>query len=259
MDHSGSYELLKEAFVATFLDELLPGIFHNYANPLNGIMGRSKLLQRRLGDFMQNLEKAYPEAARELAERSRKILSDIESINQESERFYDLFRLSTGKFYALGTHEVQALDLSALVEAELGFADFYLDFKHQVSKHVDLDRQLPPISGVAATYSMALWMLLRLAMKGLKGAKDQSLHLSTGQAEGRVFVTINPLPPPGRDGGTEGDGQAGGLPTGDTARQLQSAFSLLRQGGEGIEIRHDGVETLTVFVPCRQGRGGSRG
>jgi signal transduction histidine kinase len=258
MDRLRNYERLEEAFVATFLDELIPGIFHNYANPLNGIMGRSKLLQRRLDDFMQALECAYPEAARGLAERCRKILSDIHSINQESEKFYDLFRLSTGKFYALGTTQVEALDLSALLEAELGFADFYLDFKHQVSKNIALDRQLPPISGVAAHYSMAFWMLLRLAMTPLKGARDRSFNLSTGLSGGRIFVRINPISPPGRAGGTDAGNPADGLPAGEGDAELRNALSLLREGGEGIEISHDGDETLTVSIPCRQGRGGGR-
>ena len=258
MDRLRNYERLKEAFVATFLDELIPGIFHNYANPLNGIMGRSKLLQRRLDDFMQTLESAYPEAARGLAERGKKILSDIHSINQESEKFYDLFRLSTGKFYAIGTTQSETLDLSALLEAELGFTDFYLDLKHQVSKNIDLDRQLPPISGVAAYYSMALWMLLRLAMTSLKGAKDRSFNLSTGLSGGRVFVRINPLPPPGRADGPGAGSLADGLPAGGSGEELRNALSLLCAGGDGIEIGHDGDATLTVFIPCRQGRGGTR-
>ena len=50
------YTHLEKKFVETFLDELLPGIFHNFANPLNGIMGRSKLMQRRLDDFVKKLE-----------------------------------------------------------------------------------------------------------------------------------------------------------------------------------------------------------
>ena len=48
MNGTNLYALLEKVFVATFLDELIPGIFHNLANPLNGIMGRSKLMQRRL-------------------------------------------------------------------------------------------------------------------------------------------------------------------------------------------------------------------
>lgn len=258
MDHLRSYERLKEAFVATFLDELIPGIFHNYANPLNGIMGRSKLLQRRLGDFMQALESVYPEAARGLDERCKKILSDIHSINQESERFYDLFRLSTGKFYAIGTHQVETLDLSSLIEAELGFADFYLDFKHQVSKNIALDRQLPPISGVAAHYSMAFWMLLRLAMTPLKGVRDRSFHLSTGQADGRVFVRINPIAFPGPADGRHEEQRAAGVSDETDLQRLRTALQLLRQAGDGVEITHDGDETLTVLVPCRQRQGGPR-
>ena len=60
MNEKDLIHILEKKFVATFLDELLPGIFHNFANPLNGIMGRSKLMQRRLDDFVKKIETVIP-------------------------------------------------------------------------------------------------------------------------------------------------------------------------------------------------------
>ena len=51
MEKDNKQTLLEKEFLATFLKELMPGILHNFANPLNGIMGRSKLLQRRIDAF----------------------------------------------------------------------------------------------------------------------------------------------------------------------------------------------------------------
>ena len=115
MNKTDTYAFLEKTFIASFLDELLPGIFHNFANPLNGIMGRSTLMQRRLGDFVKKLEDRYPEVEREMGEDYRKLLSDINAINRESEKFYDLFRVATGKFYAIGAHGVDKLSLSSLI------------------------------------------------------------------------------------------------------------------------------------------------
>ena len=129
MNEKDLYTHLEKLFVATFLDELIPGIFHNFANPLNGIMGRSKLMQRRLDDFVKKMEMRYPNIESELGMDYKKLISDIHSINNESEKFFDMFRIATGKFYALGTEGVEQLNLSSLIEAELGFADFYMDYK----------------------------------------------------------------------------------------------------------------------------------
>ncbi len=134
MNETDLYLFLERRFVDTFLDELIPGILHNFANPLNGIMGRSKLMQRRLEDFVRKIENRYPEFENETGADYKKLISDINAINNASEELFDMFRLATGKFYALGARDVERLNLSVLIEAELGFADFYLDYKHNVKK-----------------------------------------------------------------------------------------------------------------------------
>ena len=70
MNETDLYTHLVKKFVATFLDELMPGIFHNFANPLNGIMGRSKLMQRRLENFVRKIENRYPEIENEADRKS---------------------------------------------------------------------------------------------------------------------------------------------------------------------------------------------
>ena len=41
MDNDGIYRELENDFLSTFMGELMPGVLHNFANPLNGIMGRA--------------------------------------------------------------------------------------------------------------------------------------------------------------------------------------------------------------------------
>jgi hypothetical protein len=85
MNEKDLYAYLEKKFVATFLDELIPGIFHNFANPLNGIMGRSKLMQRRLDDFVKKMELRYPNIENDMGVDYKKLISDIHSISNESE------------------------------------------------------------------------------------------------------------------------------------------------------------------------------
>jgi len=125
---------LENDFESTFARELIPGILHNFANPLNGIMGRSKLLQRRVEDNIKKTVEHFPEAGKRFVEDYGKITKDVELMISEADRLIEMFRSVSGKFYAIGDTTVQKLNLSEMVENEMKFSDFYLDFKHQVKK-----------------------------------------------------------------------------------------------------------------------------
>ena len=101
MENGEIYQALEDDFSSTFIRELLPGILHNFANPLNGIMGRSKLLQRRMDDTVKKINEQYPEVAAALQDEIQRIKNDIRSVNRESESFFEMFRDATAKFYAL--------------------------------------------------------------------------------------------------------------------------------------------------------------
>lgn len=255
MDEKDAYRHLEGTFVATFLDELIPGIFHNFANPLNGIMGRSKLMQRRLSDFIEKLATRSPGMQKEIDESGRKLISDINAINHESEKFYDLFRVSTGKFYAIGAQNMDRLNLSSLIETEMGFADFYLDFKHNVKKDVRIDDKMPDISGITAFISMAIWTLIRQSMKSIHDATDQTFMIATHHDDQWVSVMINNMGSSLFQGWQDvlsgaiiGGGNLQDVPEGQ--KDLFYALILLKKSSAGVEITHDGdAETLTVRIP----------
>lgn len=255
MDENSAYRYLEEAFVATFLDELIPGIFHNFANPLNGIMGRSKLMQRRLIDYVEKNAAQNPGMQKEMEDGGMKLISDINAIVQESDKFYDLFRVSTGKFYAIGAHNMDRLNLSELIEAEMGFADFYLDFKHNVTKDVRIDPEMPDISGITAYYSMAFWALIRQAIKNIRDVNDQTFMIATDHDDQWVSVTLNNISAVLFEGRQDalsdaiiGSGKLQDVP--EEQRELFHALLLLKKGSAGVEIKHDGdTERLTVRIP----------
>ena len=255
MNEKDAYRFLEQAFVATFLDELLPGIFHNFANPLNGIMGRSKLMQRRLIDFIEKIAARNPDMQKEMDESGKKLISDINAIANESEKFYDLFRVSTGKFYAIGAHNMDRLNLSSLIEAEMGFADFYLDFKHNVKKDVRIDHEMPDISGITAFYSMAIWALIRQSLKNIHDANDQTFMIATDHDDQWVSVTINNIGGRLFQGWQDALSDAiisGGkiLEVPDEQKDLFYALLLLKKSSAGVEITHDrDAKTLTVRIP----------
>jgi hypothetical protein len=254
MKETDLYTFLEKRFVATFLDELMPGIFHNFANPLNGIMGRSKLMQRRLEDYVKKIGQRYPGIENEIGADCQKLISDINSINNESEKFFDMFRVATWKFYALGNREVESLNLSALIEAEMGFADFYLDYKHNIKKEIHLDMGVPSIMGITAYYSVALWMLIREASKNAQKRNGEPLRVTTASDDQCVIVIISHI------GGSLVQGwqetlssksvDAASLFRGtDGENNLICALMLLRLAGGCVEIKHNrDIDHLSIRI-----------
>jgi len=190
MDNHESYQTLEEAFAATFIKELIPGILHNFANPLNGIMGRTKLLQRRIEENFKKLKEIYPDAAAEMMEEMQRIKKDIRSVSQESESFHDIFKDVAAKFYALAAKGEDNVNISQLINSEMRFFDFNLDLKHDIKKNIRLDNDAPDFRGSTAELSMAFWALIRFAMLRALGSKMKEFSITTEHDNKYVSVFI---------------------------------------------------------------------
>ncbi len=251
------YAQVEKSFIATFLDELIPGIIHNFANPLNGIIGRSKLMQRHLDDFVKKMEMRYPNIEKEMGADYKKLISDINSINDESEKFLDMFRIATGKFYALDTEGVEQLNLSSFIEAELGFADFYMDYKHNTKKEIHLDMEVPYIKGITGFYSLALWVLIRQATKNVREL-DKVFRIDTAHDDRCVIVTISHIGNSLVQGWQNILFQLHEDPAllsnfTDDQKNLMYALVLFKKSSDGVEMTHDGdTDLLIIRIPYQQ-------
>lgn len=191
MEKSKIYQALEDDFTSTFIRELLPGVLHNFANPLNGIMGRSKLLQRRIDAAVKKLNDQYPETAAALQDEVQRIKNDIRSVNKESESFFEMFRDATGKFYALAAKGEDRINLSQMLAAEMRFANFYLEFKHEITKNVQLENDIPDITGVTAELSLVFWRLIRFAMARALNSEKKDFSLTTRHDNENIIVLMN--------------------------------------------------------------------
>ncbi len=191
MKQDESYQVLEDDFKSTFIRELLPGVLHNFANPLNGIMGRSKLLQRRIDAVVKKISEQDPETRAGLKDDLQRIKNDIHSINRDAESFFHLFRDVSDKFSSLASRGNERINLSRLLAAEIRFADFYLEFKHKITKHCEFDDNLPEISGNAAELSLVFWELIRHAMsRALTDPENKTFLLRTASDAEKILVTI---------------------------------------------------------------------
>jgi len=190
MNKNEIHRALEEDFKATFIEELIPGILHNFANPLNGIMGRTKLLQRRIEENFRKVEAMYPEAAAEMMNEMQRIKMDVSSVNQEAEYFFDMFKDIAGKFYSLTTKEEDQINLSHLLAAEMRFANFYLDFKHEIKKNMQWDNETPYFKGNTADLSLAFWRLIRFAMSRALASRLREFQIKTDHDHEYINVSI---------------------------------------------------------------------
>ncbi|MFZ3114951.1 MAG: hypothetical protein WA133_00810 [Syntrophales bacterium] len=254
MDKLEIYQELEREFVATFMGELMPGVLHNFANPLNGIMGRAKLLQRRLEDSIKRMETRFPGFAQDFG--AEKIIRDINTISGESDRFFNLFRDVADKLSALACRESVSIDLSQLLEAEIRFADFYLDFKHDIQKDIQLDRNLPLFQGIPADFSLATGMLLISAKERLKNSPLKEISIITDSDDSNIMLTME-------DSGEDISGTCQGvivrkeagfdfaaLPQIDCG--VCGALSLLNHSGVGVRISQaNGRNKISLGIPYR--------
>lgn len=190
MDKEEICRVLENDFKATFIEELIPGILHNFANPLNGIMGRSKLLQRRIEDNIKKIEAQYPETALTMKDDLQRIRTDIRAISQESEYFFDMFKDVAGKFYALAAKNEDRVNISQLLDTEMRFVNFYLDFKHEIKKDIRLDKEVPDLQGNTADLSLAFWRIIRFAMTEALGSQAKEFYIKTDHDQKYVNVLI---------------------------------------------------------------------
>ena len=188
MEKTACRNILKQHFLATLFDELMPGVLHNFANPLNGIMGRSALLQKRLKEHIGKLTSLYPHIVMEFGEDYDKLIRDIASINNDAEVFSDLFWDVTNKFQGISEEEEGEIDISQLLSSEMRFANFYLNFKHDARKELSFQEEAFVVKGSQADYSLCLFAMIYQAMKALENAPTKEFFISTENNHQYVII-----------------------------------------------------------------------
>lgn len=257
MEKSEIYKALETDFTSTFIHELMPGVLHNFANPLNGIMGRSKLLQRRIDDTVKKINERYPETAAGLQDELQRIKNDIHSVNKESESFFEMFRDASAKFYALAAKGEDRINISQLLAAEMRFANFYLEFKHEITKNVQFDCDGIDIKGNTAELSLVFWKLIRFAMTRALKSEIKDFLLTTQHDNENIIIMIK----------YSGDAvpqdvcsciikyfQGDALDIADIKMEkgLLMAFVILKQYSARVQFSiQDSINTISVSIPYR--------
>jgi len=248
------FQVLKGEFEAQFR-ELIPGIMHALANPLNGILGRSELLGGRVPRILEPIVRDGGVPDDTVREGCRKVISDIGLITEEANRLFDLFNRAAGKFRVLDDSVMRGINLSALLEDEVTFLQFYPDARHGMEKQLVLDGDMPEVAGVISHYSLSFAAILRHAIHSMQGRDVRELVVETGHDDSCARVTISdsgvPLTKERREAMLADT--PGGHRHGDD-RGVTCALSLLRHYGARLQMGYEsGYNSLSVRIPFRAG------
>jgi hypothetical protein len=158
----------------------------------------------------------------------------------------------SGKFYALGQKREEIISISRLIASELRFADYYLDFKHEIIKEIQIDDSLPDIKGIYSHLSIALWMLFRHAMQRMKNEQEKNLYLTATSDQEHVIISC-------RFGGDPYTDQEKGLIEGGKGKEGQDeaeahmdenllrSVALMREMGMTVEASNkEGLNEIIV-------------
>ena len=187
------FKKLEKEFESTFGDDLIPGILHNFASPLNGILGRTEFLEERTSKIHELIINNVNKIDDEILKNCKKISDDAGLIVTEADRFIGLFNDVAGKFQSLCDTDLQRINLSELIEAEMAFLEFYPDFKDNIKKSLILDKKIPEVVIGVSDPNPAV------AGKGIEILKHAGVKIRLGVLENesinlnRKFFTNNHL------------------------------------------------------------------
>jgi signal transduction histidine kinase len=160
----------------------------------------------------------------------------------------------TEKYRAVSDKTIQKINVSHLVELEMKFFDFYLEFKHSIKKTVSLDRELPVVKGILSDYSLALSALMIHSMEASKESTSKEFYISTQFENGLICIKIQNQGKPISDDQRryifeEFQATPSSLDTRGIG-ELGCAFALLKRWGAVIEINQESHwNTIAVFIP----------
>ncbi|MBU8910540.1 MAG: hypothetical protein KOO65_04660 [Desulfobacterales bacterium] len=247
-----SFKKLEKEFESTFGKELIPGILHNFASPLNGILGRTEFLTERTSKIHELIINNANKIDDEILDSFKKINDDIGLIAKEADRFVDLFNDVTGKFQRLCDTDLQSINLSDLIEAEMAFLEFYPDFKNTIKKSLILDRKIPQISGIKADYSISLSAIIRHSLNSMKDSEIKEFVIYTSHDDSYACIKIKDTGAPiGRKEILENLNSTGDfLHDPDEEKELFHALSLLKKYGAFFQIAHEsGFNIISIRIP----------
>lgn len=150
---ASTYHQELQALDLAFLGSLVPGIIHNFATPLSGVLGAIQLMEKRIANIEQilhNLRSLENSGGDELAAQWEKHRSNVDILARNAKHLADMMQIIVRRISRSNSNSEEMLSLNDLLQNELRFLEANLSFKHKVRKNVELG---PNVSAACCVYA----------------------------------------------------------------------------------------------------------
>jgi signal transduction histidine kinase len=166
------------------------GIIHNMNTPLQILSFQLEVLEHKSleeADYLLNLPEP---AASELSGFFRYRQEKLRQMRQELDNLYAMSRRLIHQAMHEDSHDKFFLDLNQLLQEELELYKGNLFFKHQVTKEVHLQADLPKVCGHYIDFSQSFRHLVDNALEAMAEAPRRVLTVETQTHEGQIWLRV---------------------------------------------------------------------
>jgi signal transduction histidine kinase len=226
-----------------FLGSLVPGIIHNLATPLSGVIGATQLLEKRasgIEEMLRDLEALGQAEREELAKQWDRNRANVDILSRNAQHLAEVLQQLVQRINRGHAAAKEDCSLNELLETEMRFLEANLSFKHKVKRQVRLgpeDACADFAYGHAAS-AIDEFVIGAVSMHDFNQG-NMEMDFATGTEEGRVWLSIaarfQPLTP-------------------DSETPDPVEFYLDRLRTEGWTVEHErrpGMRRLNLSHPAR--------
>jgi len=124
-----------------FLGSLVPGIIHNLATPLSGVLGATQLLEKRVSsitDLLRDLDRLDETERNELIKQFDRNRTNVDILAKNARHLADILQVIVQRINRGNSTVKDSHCINELLQSEIRFLEANLTFKHKVKKQISL-------------------------------------------------------------------------------------------------------------------------
>ena len=167
-------------YEAAKLGELVPGIIHNLSTPLSGVLGGVQLLEMRslsIAETLEKLDDHSDDIKQELSEHLKRHQKSVDLISRNTQNLSNLLQNLSTRLTRFSIKTPDIYGLNQLIEMELRYLEFHLNFKHRVRRRLTLGKDLPPLRCVFSHFARGVDEIIYTAMGQHDSQKESLLEI----------------------------------------------------------------------------------
>ncbi|MBF0102104.1 MAG: hybrid sensor histidine kinase/response regulator [Desulfobacterales bacterium] len=182
-------ELIRTERQAAF-SLLIQGIVHNLKNPLSGIIGSSQLILK-YGNILKSMLLDIPE---DVKNKEIKYIEGIikfsEMVHGSGTQMNEMINSMMSKSRSDKSDKIEMVYLNDILKQEVEFLNADQLFKHKITKHININEQLPKIKLVPSEIAQVFQNLVRNAIHALWNHPKPSITIGSGTYDKGVWFSV---------------------------------------------------------------------